>query len=319
MSTIDDFMEVSEQSEFFMREQFRDFSFRHIALGEVDPVYTAIKFSDLSEQKKKRMIFSHLMVYDFGRAIQLCEIEDDNKFYDEVLVSFENKLVGKDRVDVASRETHPSSRTRGTQLPKLRTKTPEEWVQQAIDETTKKKTWIDSVEASKNVPTFGDYFGFKLADMIETIFEIPDYKVDFDEGFRKTIPRGTLTGYEFVRTGSTHKFRSKEEIRKCELLENFFLEEEQFFSGVACPQRPNRTIGAQEIETLLCDYRKCCKGTLKQGDKIEKLVKGLDKNVGLKVAKNLEKSIEILRKNRDKVLNSSSFSEKFLISPFECR
>ena len=263
---------------FKLLEEFRDFSFKHIALGDVDPIYTMIRNSSLSYDNKKRFIFSHLMVYDLKSSIELANESNNEKYYDKLLQYFKEAKVGKDRKDVASRETNIKSRVFGTQLPLLRNKSPEDWIQYVIEETIKHKSWDNSLIASKKIPTFGEYFSFKLADMIETIFDISEYSVKWSKDFIKSLPRGSLTGYEMVRTGSNHKFRSKEEIRKCSLLGTFYNEQVEFFKDYQCPQNPNRSIGVQEIETLLCDYRKIRKGTLRHGDKVLKLKEGIDYN-----------------------------------------
>lgn len=291
-----------EEVEFELLDPFREFSFKHIALGDVDPIYTMVRNSALNYDEKKRFIFSHLMVYDLKSSIALSDIKDNNEYYRDLLRCFTESKVGKDRKDVASRETNINSRTYGTQFPKIIVKSPEDWIEQAIQRTSASLSWNESLIASKNIPTFGEYFSFKLADMIETVFDIPNYNVVWDEYFRKSLPRGSLTGYEMVRTGSNHKFRDKSEIRNCSLMEKFYLSELEFFKNYTCPQTPNRTIGVQEIETLLCDYRKMRKNTLKHGDKVLKLQEGIDHNKTLDTALKLfvgakpllEKRVELL-------------------------
>ena len=288
--------------DFELQDGFRDFSFKHIAFGDVDPIYTMVRNSGLSHEDKKRFIFSHLMVYDLKSSIALANEPDDDKYYDKLLQLFTEAKVGKDRKDVASRETNIKSRVFGTQLPKLRNQSPEDWVQCAIDETVKHKSWSASLSASKKIPTFGEYFSFKLADMIETVFDIPEYSVQWGPDFLKSVPRGSLTGYEMVRTGSNHKFRTKEEIRKCSLMATFYINQVEFFKDYVCPQNPNRAIGVQEIETLLCDYRKLRKGTLQHGDKVLKLKHGIDHNIDLRIAQDLLIGAEPMLQRREELL-----------------
>lgn len=283
--------------EYELLDGFRQFSFKHIALGDVDPIYTMIRNADMTDKQKKRMMFSHLMVYDLKSSIPLCD-SDDNVYYDNVLKYFETAKVGKDRKDVASRETNVKSRSFGTQIPKMRQRSPEEWVDIAMNETYSTKNWYKSLTASKQIPTFGEYFAFKLADMIETIFDIDQYSVGYDAGFVKSMPRGALTGYEMVRTGSNHKFRSKEEIRKCSDMEKFYLTNLEFFSEYKCPHKPIRAIGVQDIETLLCDYRKVRKGTLKHGEKVLKLKDAIDAHPNLETSKRLWVGVEPLLNKR---------------------
>jgi len=108
-----------------------------------------------------------------------------------------------------------------------------------------------------------------------------------------------------VRTGSTHKFRTKEEIRKCSLMETFYTDQVEFFKDYVCPQNPNRSIGVQEIETLLCDYRKLRKGTLQHGDKVLKLKHGIDHNIDLRVAQELLIGAEPMLQRREELLELS--------------
>ena len=296
-----------DQPEYEMLDGFRAFSFKHIALGDVDPIYTMIRNADMTDNQKKRMMFSHLMVYDLKSSIPLCSIDDTDLYYDEVYKLFKEEKVGKDRKDVASRETNPKSRTFGTQIPKMRTKSPEEWVDIAINEVKQSLDWGKSIQASKEVPTFGEYFAFKLSDMIETIFEFDGYNVKYDSGFLKSMPRGALTGYEMVRTGSRHKFRDKEEIRKCVDMKSFYDVHLEFFSSYACPHKPTRKIGVTEIETLLCDYRKMCKGTLKHGDKVYKLKEALNKYPDLEVSNQLLVGAMPMFERRSELLEMGTF------------
>jgi hypothetical protein len=291
-----------EEVEFELLEGFRNFSFKHLAFGEVDPIYAMIRNSSLNYNERKRFIFSHLMTYDLKTSIALSDIKDNDIYYDELLKCFKEAKVGKDRKDVASRETNVNSRTFGTQFPKIKIASPEEWIEQAIQKTISSRSWKESLIASKNIPTFGEYFAFKLADMIETIFDIPNYEVLWDDDFRKSLPRGSLTGYEMVRTGSNHKFRDKSEIRSCSLMEKFYKTELEFFKDYSCPHNPNRSVGVQEIETLLCDYRKMRKKTLNHGDKILKLKEGIDHNLSLETASKLYIGAKPLLETRQQLL-----------------
>ena len=294
---------VYYEDEYALLDGFREFSFKHIALGDLDPIYTMVRNARMTESKKKRFIFSHLMVYDLKSSIALADESNDELFYDKVLNCFQSDKVGKDRKDVASRETNIKSRTFGTQIPKMRLKSPEAWVDFAYEETNRSKNWGLSLQASKEVPTFGEYFGFKLADMIETVFDIDGYKVAWTEDFVKSLPRGALTGYEMVLTGSKSKFRSKDEIRNCPTMEKFYKDQLEFFSNVRCPQQPNRSIGVQEVETLLCDYRKVTKGTLQYGDKVLKLKQGIDHNKGLTTSEELFEGAKALFERRQMLLD----------------
>lgn len=276
-----------EPVEYEMLDGFREFSYKHIALGDVDPIYAMIRNSALDYNEKKRFMFSHLMVYDLKSSIALSDIKDNELYYDKLLCYFKESKVGKDRKDVASRETNTKSRMFGTQLPKMRLRSPEDWVEEAIQATQSSKSWGVSLKTSKNIPTFGEYFSFKLADMIETIFDIDNYTVNYDKEFIDSIPRGSLTGYEMTRTGSLHKFRSKEEIRRCSSMSKFYEMHLEFFSSFKCPHKPTRSIGVQEIETLLCDYRKVCKGSLLHGDKVLKLNDGIEFNETLETSQKL--------------------------------
>jgi hypothetical protein len=291
-----------EPVEYEMLDGFRAFSYKHIALGDVDPIYAMIRNSALNYNEKKRFIFSHLMVYDLKTSIALSDIKDDQLYYDKLLYYFQEAKVGKDRKDVASRETNIKSRMFGTQLPKMRLRSPEDWVEDTIQATQSSKSWGVSLKTGKNIPTFGEYFAFKLADMIETIFDVDEYTVTYNKEFIDSIPRGSLTGYEMTRTGSTHKFRSKEEIRRCSLMSKFYNIHLEFFSSINCPHKPSRAIGVQEIETLLCDYRKVCKGILLYGDKVLKLKDGIEVNKKLETAQRLLVGAQPLLTRRTELL-----------------
>jgi hypothetical protein len=284
--------------EYIMLDEFRKFSFQHIALGDVDPIYTMIRNSELSDNEKKRLIFSNLMVYDLKHSIKLTSIPDD-QYYDYVKMLFTEAKVGKDRIDVASRETNVKSRSYNTQIDKMRCNTPEQWIDNVLQNTV---DWNTSIESAKMIPTFGEYFAFKVADMVESIFDM-NYTVKWDDSFRRTIPKGSLSGFELVKTGSATKHRSSEQIRQDPLLEQFFLTELEFFKDYKCPHNPTRCIGVTEIETFLCDFRKTFKGTLNKGDKVLKLKSALEFNVGSDIADKLKSSVDNLIDRRAKYID----------------
>jgi hypothetical protein len=283
---------------YILLDEFRKFSFQHIALGEVDPIYTMIRNSELSDTEKKRLIFSNLMVYDLKHSIKLCSIPDD-EYYDYVRMLFKEAKVGKDRIDVASRETNVKSRSYNTQIDKMRIKTPEQWIDNVLEHTV---DWKTSLESAKMIPTFGEYFAFKVADMVESIFDM-NYKPVWSDDFKKTIPKGSLSGFELVRTGSSISKRSSEQIRQDPLLDELFLSELEFFKEYKCPHNPNRCIGVTEIETFFCDYRKTFKGTLNKGDKVLKLRAALEYNNDSLIAEKLKGSVDNLLSNRLKLID----------------
>lgn len=293
---------------FALLDELLAFGARHIALGDVDPIYTMVRNSTLDHRMRCRFIFSHLMVYDLKYSIPLADTQDDRQYYDLLTSLFREERVGKDRKDVASRESNPKSRSFGTQIPKMRALPPEVWVENALQETRNKKSWRASLDASKRIPTFGEYFGFKLADMIETVFDTPGYRVSVDDEFISSMPRGAITGFELVRTGSTTRNRDKGVVRADPDLRLLFETVAEHFRGVACPQNPTREIGAQEVETLLCDYRKMRKGTLAYGDKVYKLHTGIAANADLETAKSLLVGAQPMIDLRQKLLSEVGIS-----------
>jgi len=288
---------------FALLDELLAFGARHIALGDVDPIYEMTRNSGLDHRGRCRFAFSHLMVYDLKYSIPLADTKDDKAYYDLLTEMFQKEQVGKDRKDVASRETNPKSRSFGTQIPKMRLQSPETWVENAVLETHRTKSWRGSINACKLVPTFGEYFGFKLADIIEAAFDIPDYRVKLDAEFIESMPRGAITGFELVRTGSTSRNRDKSEVRADPDLKLLFETVLEHFRGTACPHNPNREIGVQEVETLLCDYRKMRKGTLTYGDKVLKLQTGISANSELETSVALLKAASPMLERRKCLLN----------------
>lgn len=283
---------------------FHRFSYIHIATGDVDPIYSAIRYSDLTDSDKHKLMFSHLMVYDLKQSIRLAQ-EPDETYYDLLTEMFTKKQVGQDRKDVAERETNPKSRSFNTQINKMRNRSPSDWMGEAISLTLCDcDNWINSVKSGQIIPTFGEYFGFKTADMIETIFDY-NHKVVWDDGFKKTIPRGSLTGYECVRTGHTKKFRDTSEIREDDLMREFYLNEIEHFKDFQNPHKPVRGIGVQEIETLLCDYRKYRRGTLDFGQKTQKLMTGINANKG-HIVDGLTNIVHAMVNQKDEVMKRIS-------------
>ncbi len=296
--------EVHMTEKWKLFDDFDTFSYKHIALGDVDPVYFMVRYSDLSDLEKKRLIFTNLMIYDLSVSFPIAEIEDKDEFYDKIEEVFKSKSVGKDRKDVAERESNPKSRMFGTQIPKMRKHSPEEWVDLAIAETIEHKCWGKSVKGGQLVPTFGEYFGFKMADMIETVFDLDishGYNVKWTEEFRKTIPRGTLTGYEMTRTGAKTGFRKAKIVQKDEdgMVREFFEAKLETFKDTASPHKPTRKICVTEVETLLCDFRKVSKGTLNYSDKVKKCQTAIDKNPGCYYAEKCQGAVDILMHRRE--------------------
>lgn len=286
--------------------EFDSFSYKHIAFNDVDPIYFLVRYANLTDEQKKRIIFTNLMIYDLGTSIDTVAIEDNEKFYDRVIEVFKKKSVGKDRKDVAERESNPKSRTFATQVPKMRKHSPQEWIDLAMEETKSKLSWHGSVEGAKIIPTFGEYFAFKTADMIETCFDLDKshgYKVAWDEGFKKTIPRGALTGYETVRARTRSNFRRPNVVREDEVMQIFYEEKLQKFGHIPCPHKRTRNISVLEVETLLCDFRKVWQGSLDYTEKVMKCKKAIDKNPNNKYAEGLKYPLDVMMKRREYLMN----------------
>lgn len=268
-------------------DEFRAFSLIDLKYRNIDPIYEVISKSTMSSKDKKRFILSSLLNHDVRQSIILASEENDKSYYDLLKKQYEEGKVAKERKDVASRETNSKSRTYGTQIPLLRMKKPEEWVDLVIDRVIKTKSWGESMKVAKLIPTFGEYFAFKVSDMVESVFNIDSYEVVWDDWFRKSLPKGALTGFETVLTGKKLIQRQISEIRLDMNLINFFDNELKYFSSFVCPHNENRMIGVGEIETFLCDFRKHKKGTFLHGGKVEKIIEGLDKSSSCRIHKDL--------------------------------
>lgn len=289
-----------------LENEFDSFSYKHIAFNDVDPIYFLVRYANLTEEQKKRVIFTNLMIYDLGVSIDTVAIEDKDKFYDRVTEVFQQMKVGKDRKHVAIREGHPNCKTKGTMVPLMREHKPQEWIDLIMEETKQKLSWYESVKSAKMIPTFGEYFAFKTADMIETCFDIDKshgYKVKWDKGFLKTIPRGALTGYETVRARSRSNFRKPPVVREDEEMQIFYEEKLQKFGNIPCPHKRTRNMSVLEVETLLCDFRKVWQGSLDYTEKVMKCKKAIDKNPDNIYAEGMKYPLDVMMKRREYLMN----------------
>ena len=284
-------------------DEFREFSLVDLKYRNIDPIYEVISKSTMSAKDKKRFIISSLLNHDVEQSIILASEEDDKVYYDLLKKQYEEGKVAKERKDVASRETNIKSRAFGTQIPLLRIRKPEEWVDAVIDKVVKTKSWGESMKVAKLIPTFGEYFAFKVSDMVESVFNIDSYKVIWDEGFKKSLPKGALTGFETVLTGKKLISRQTNEIRSDIILVEFFENELKYFNNFVCPHNENRMLGVGEIETFLCDFRKYKKGTFIHGGKVEKIKSALSKSSSCRLHKDLSNGATSLIENYDLLIS----------------
>ena len=252
----------------------REFGYKLLTTGDLDPVYHVVLHNKALEDKERRAWFylAYWCFYDIGAAGYIADAANLDGYWTRFMTATENEL----KTPMGGRWPRASERRhfRGAK---------------AIDAVKRyqatfinPKCLVEDLSVfnySKGVlpyptlkrrvtghPQFGPWMAFKIGDMLERIDGVP---VDFsgDDIFMFKDPtEGALKVWEESYKGyEDYKFADKQ-LR----IDTVTYDLVKFFRDLEMKAPPSfdRPVGLQEVETILCKWKSYMKGHYHIGDDI---------------------------------------------------
>jgi hypothetical protein len=220
-----------------------EFGAQLLATQDLDPVYTMLYGAQLDLEHLKRWLFAYSFSYSAGVVSWLSE-RQDNEFWDAAMIFAKNETespVGSRWPRGRERRYFRGSKCeRAIQQMKDRFQTPEAAFTYFVSEPP--LTCPGVMKKVQELPLYGPWIGFKVADLIDRVmgipveFTMPD--VTFFESPRKAAKQWAEVYAPGAKTGVQEA---------CDYIA-------QKLGNHLAPPRFDRTINLAEIETVLCKW-----------------------------------------------------------------
>jgi hypothetical protein len=137
---------------------------------------------------------------------------------------------------------------------------------EAMIEQCQGDTYMEVRNNMKHMAQMGDYFYWKLADIWDTVFDMP---VDFT-GCEKHMPKVPKQGAELIwETDPAYQDEGKFDLKYC------MADVTDYVAGIIYPVKKGRALALQEAETVCCVFKQHVHGDYKYGYRSAKAFKRL--------------------------------------------
>lgn len=248
---------MSRQRQPVIDISWQDMGHDLIITQDLDPIYTIVAASDMSENMLKRWLLAYWCYYHAGVASYVAE-GDSRQFYDRMWSGLDDKwprgmerryFYGQQAANLLNGLENYGS--------------PEK----VVDTMTGHQDFQSIAVAVEEFTGFGPWMSWKIADMAERVL---CYDVDFSNT-SLAIYKDPVMGAAFILTGDKGYKLSKEE------LESVVDDMESQLSYLDAPPYYDRPVNIQEIETVLCKYKAHCYGFYPLGNDTHHIHKGFEK------------------------------------------
>ena len=218
----------------------RDFGTQLIQTEDLDPVYSGLYRAKLPKPQLERTLIAYWSFYHLGFAVWASESEGE-EFWQRMEVAALNETLSPlgGRWPRATERRHFRGRKCVQTIDWLRRHEPEYWVRSFKDCVTEK----DVIKEISQWPLFGNWIGFKAADMLERVYDQP---ITFDQNI------GLM--YDSPRAALDLLVEDMSLITSNRSVEGIYHDLLTWFSSHRAPPDRSRYCNAQEIETLLCKF-----------------------------------------------------------------
>ena len=228
-----------------------EFGRQLIESGDLDPIYVALSNLDLDSTTLNRWLLAYWCCYDAGVSCYLADAETPTHYWDRL----QRVASNVDEAPIGGRWRRGSERRhwRGVNAMKsladLRERyhqCPENMAHYCAGEGP--TTFVDVTRRVQEHVAFGPWIGFKVADMAERVMGVP---VSFEEAevFMFDSPREAAlmlwdqtTSLVMIHTERTKITTVVQSLR-------------DLYIDLRAPPTGDRSIGVQEIETVLCKWK----------------------------------------------------------------
>lgn len=260
----------------YERQKIEQFGRQLITTGDLDPVYIALRRAEFDEGQLRRWLVAYWCLYHCGVASYISQFEG-REFWQKLSEAARNET----QTPIGTRWPRGSERRhwRGQQAVSscnaLWTRygdEPEQMVDYIAQPAAAPLTFQQVSARAQEHRGFGDWIGFKVADMVDRVIGVP---VAFDEAavfMFKDPEKAALMLWEQREGGQYEgKVRPKREVILHGVTEHLIKE----FSDLPAPPLGDRPINIQEVETVLCKWKSHCNGHYPPGNDIREISHGL--------------------------------------------
>lgn len=266
----------------YPRLSIEEFGTHLLESGDLDPVYIALRNAELPENQLHRWLIGYWCFYHCGVASYLSEFEGD-EFWEKMMVT----AVNDQPTAFGTRwpRGHERRHFRGEQgikavaeLQQRYSNLPEAMVATIIGAARGSNGDYKAVaNAVKTHRGYGDWISFKVCDMMDRVL---GEKVDFSEAavFMFKDPREAAFRLWRLKAGLPDTARPKDETEVIHQVVNYL---KMFFKDFSAPPSHDRSIGLQEVETVLCKWKSHCNGHYPLNNDIQEINVGLQPWTGV--------------------------------------
>jgi hypothetical protein len=216
-----------------------DFGRGLLSTGDLDPVYLMHQRAALSLEMRRRWSFGYWLFYHAGVASRLAEADS---FWTVAQQAQDEKWPrGTERRYFRGGQ----SQTALTELSRLYPD-PARAVEWVAGPPGEPQTYYTVSKRAKTWRSFGEWIGFKVADMVDAVLETPvDFSVGDPEHMFFDAPRkgaAIVVAEHGLPGNTTNSHRAVTFLR-------------EHLGHHPAPHAPHRTVQVQEYETILCKYK----------------------------------------------------------------
>lgn len=246
-------------------KKVEDFGRALLTARDLDPVYELLYQSTLSGPALKKWLLAYWLFYHVGVASWIVEQDD---FYESALYAFDNKFPrGAERRHFRGDGPRKAIDGLKAMYPK-----PE-----VVADDVYAPTYPACHQKVKQLPMFGDWIAFKVADMLERCLGLP---IEFSTAIIFYEQPSAAAAFVYADEGYGKDWALRRDgviagklEHKIELVTKRLLD---VFQNEKAPPSFDRAIGVQEIETILCKYKSHRNGTYPVGKDRKEVFHALD-------------------------------------------
>lgn len=235
-------------------DNWRKFASVMFLLEDADPGYMLLKRAELDHNQKLRYVLAWCTYYNPGIAAIASQYQG-SKFYEYLHAVYGVAQRASERRHFRGQAGYKALRQWQDLYPK-----PEAMIEQCYGET-----YTDVRNQMKHMAQMGDYFYWKLADIWDTVFDMP---VDFT-GCEKYMPKVPKQGAELIADMEAPEGQHPEDLVDTMKVVTSYVR------GIPYPVKKNRKLALQEAETVCCVFKQHVAGDYRYGYRSAKAYKRL--------------------------------------------
>jgi hypothetical protein len=259
----------------YPRLRIEDFGEHLLKSNDLDPIYNALVGTRWNRERLARWCLAYWTFYHAGVASWICDGGTSLSYWRR----FNEAACNVEPAPTGGRfpRGHERRHMRGERAVKTAQHLqavcpePELWAIDIIEAIRSKPQCKAVMDLVKLTPNFGPWIGFKVADMLERVFEEP---VSFEraEVFMFKDPKKAALMLWRIRSGLPETAKPRDE---AEVIRQVVDHLQKHFWEVPAPPHRDRPVGLQEIETILCKWKSHMNGHYPLNNDITDITDGI--------------------------------------------